>query len=55
MDVIVSESSGEVLACVELQKPSVLSNDSSYILFTQDGTAMGTVDTMITVKFGKVE
>lgn len=38
---MVSESDGEVEACVELQKPGVLSNEASYTIFTQDGTAIG--------------
>ena len=39
----VAEDSREVLACVELQKPSVLMNETSYVLFTNEGTALGKV------------
>lgn len=37
----VSEDDGEVMACVELQRPDKLSNTASYTLSTQDGTALG--------------
>ena len=33
----------EVLACVELQKPPNIPNDSSFILFTMNGTASGKI------------
>ena len=39
----VAEDSREALACVELQKPSVLMNEKSYVLFTNEGTALGKV------------
>ena len=38
---IVSENGGEVMACVVLQKPQVLMDESTFFLFTQDDTALG--------------
>ena len=43
----VSEEDGEVMVCVELQKPSVLVNESSFVLYTQDGTALGNHSTTL--------
>ena len=46
MERMVVESDGEVEACVRLQKPETLSNNTSYTLFTQDGTALGIYQNM---------
>lgn len=43
MERMVFESDGEVEICVRLQTPETLSSDSSYTLFTQDGTAIGKI------------
>lgn len=37
----VGEEDEEVFTCVELLKPLILSNESSFEVFTRDGTALG--------------
>ena len=39
--ITVNEVDREILACVVLQKPDILTISSSYVLSTQDGTAIG--------------
>ena len=41
MNLTVDEGDEEIFACVELLKPPILMNESSFQIFTRDGTALG--------------